>query len=58
MKKVDKAGLKVTIWTADNPRWIKRGTNLGLYAVITNSPANLLRELNGNRKRIGSRDVN
>jgi len=42
MKKAAKKNLSVTIWTADNPRWVKRAFDLGLFAVITNNPANLL----------------
>ena len=42
MKKAEKRNLPVTIWTADHPRWIKRAFDLGLFAVITNNPANLL----------------
>ncbi len=42
MKKAEKRNLPVTIWTADNPRWIKRAFDLGLFAVITNNPAQLL----------------
>jgi glycerophosphoryl diester phosphodiesterase len=42
MKKAEKKNLSVTIWTADNPRWIKRAFDLGLYAVITNNPRRLL----------------
>jgi glycerophosphoryl diester phosphodiesterase len=42
MKKAEKRNLPVTIWTADNPRWIKRAFDLGLFAVITNNPATLL----------------
>ncbi|HVE57364.1 MAG TPA: glycerophosphodiester phosphodiesterase family protein [Pyrinomonadaceae bacterium] len=42
MKKAAKKNLPVTIWTADNPRWIRRAFDLGLFAVITNNPAVLL----------------
>ncbi len=42
MEKAGKRGLPVTIWTADNPRWVKRGIKLGLNAIITNNPAKLL----------------
>ncbi len=42
MKKAEKRNLPVAIWTADNPRWIKRAFDLGLFAVITNNPAQLL----------------
>ena len=36
------AGMPVTIWTADNPKWIKRCQKLGIGALITNDPARLL----------------
>lgn len=42
MKKAAKKNLPVTIWTADNPRWVRRAFDLGLFAVITNNPARLL----------------
>lgn len=42
MKKAEKKNLPVTIWTADNPRWMKRAIDLELFAVITNNPAQLL----------------
>lgn len=42
MESADKQSFPVTIWTADNPRWIKRGMRLGLKAIITNDPAKLL----------------
>jgi len=44
-KLMDKAGehdFPVSIWTADNPRWVKRGARLGLKSIITNDPARLL----------------
>lgn len=37
-------GLPTTIWTADNPRWVKRACNLDINAIITNNPARLLAE--------------
>jgi len=42
MKKAAKRNIRVIIWTADNPRWIRRGIKLGLAAIITNDPARLL----------------
>lgn len=42
MKKAEQRNLPVTIWTADSPRWVKRGIKLGLNAIITNNPAPLL----------------
>ena len=35
-------GLDVVIWTADHPRWIRRGRELGLKAIITNDPAKMV----------------
>ena len=32
----------VTVWTVDNPAWMRRAINLGLEAVISNNPALLL----------------
>ena len=40
----DDAGLPVTIWTADNPRWIARCRDRNIYSLITNDPAELLKE--------------
>jgi glycerophosphoryl diester phosphodiesterase len=42
MEKAGKHGLPVNIWTADNPRWVKRALRLGLRSIITNDPAKLL----------------
>lgn len=38
------AGMPVTIWTADDRKWIKRGRQLGIRTLITNDPARLLEE--------------
>ena len=35
-------GLDVVIWTVDHARWIRRGVDLGLKAIITNDPAKML----------------
>ncbi|MGH9821153.1 MAG: glycerophosphodiester phosphodiesterase, partial [Pyrinomonadaceae bacterium] len=56
MKKVERAGLKVTIWTTDKQRWVRRGSDLGLFAIITNDPAKLLDATRGPRKRIVLRE--
>lgn len=42
MEKAAKRGFPVNIWTADNPRWVKRGMKLGLKSIITNDPAKLI----------------
>ncbi|MEP7075314.1 MAG: glycerophosphodiester phosphodiesterase family protein [Acidobacteriota bacterium] len=42
MKKVERSGMKVAIWTTDKPRWVRRAAELGLFAIITNDPAKLL----------------
>ena len=36
------SGMPVTIWTADNPKWIKRCQKLGIHSVITNDPKRML----------------
>lgn len=46
MKKAGKRNFRVIIWTADHPRWIRRGLKLGLAAIITNDPARLLERRN------------
>jgi glycerophosphoryl diester phosphodiesterase len=35
-------GLPTIIWTADHPVWVKRASEIGLKAIITNNPARLL----------------
>lgn len=42
MKLADAAGMPVTIWTVDSPRWIKRSIMLGIDSIITNDPAGQL----------------
>ncbi|MBA2336113.1 MAG: glycerophosphodiester phosphodiesterase [Pyrinomonadaceae bacterium] len=42
MENAKRRNLPVTIWTADNPRWVKRGIKLGVKAIITNNPARLI----------------
>ncbi len=42
MEKARLKNLPVTIWTADQPKWIERARNLGILAIITNNPARLL----------------
>lgn len=51
MEKAAKRELPVTVWTVNNPRFIKRAIDLGVKAIITDNPANLLekkRELTEN----------
>lgn len=42
VRRAQSFGFPTTIWTADNPRWVKRAYKLGINAVITNNPARLL----------------
>ena len=42
MKNAERKNLPVTVWTVDNPRFVKRAIDLGIKAVITNDPAILL----------------
>ncbi|MEZ5428855.1 MAG: glycerophosphodiester phosphodiesterase family protein [Pyrinomonadaceae bacterium] len=44
VRRARQRGLPTTIWTADNPRWVKRAFNLDINAIITNNPARLLAE--------------
>ncbi|PYS86482.1 MAG: hypothetical protein DMF62_15765 [Acidobacteria bacterium] len=37
------AGIPVTVWTVDDPRWLSRRTNLGIRALITNDPGKFLK---------------
>lgn len=36
------SSMPVTIWTADDPKWVKRCQKLGIGAIITNDPARLI----------------
>lgn len=42
VKKAEKHGLPIAIWTADSPHWVKRAVSLGINAIITNDPGRLL----------------
>ena len=42
MKNAERKNLPVTVWTVDNPRFVRRAIDLGITAVITNNPAILL----------------
>jgi len=46
MRKAASRNLRVIIWTADNPRWVRRAMKLGIAAIITNDPARLLARRN------------
>jgi glycerophosphoryl diester phosphodiesterase len=36
------AGLKVVVWTVDNPAWVERARSMGIEALITNDPARMI----------------
>jgi len=42
MDRANLANIPVTVWTADNPRWINRCRNLGIGALITNDPGKMI----------------
>jgi glycerophosphoryl diester phosphodiesterase len=42
VRRAAKKNLPVTIWTANNPVWVRRAVNLGINAIITNNPARLI----------------
>ena len=46
MTKALSIDLPVTVWTVDNPRWIKRGLALGVDSIITNEPLSHITERN------------
>lgn len=39
------AGMPITVWTVDDPGWLRRAVSLGVKAVITNDPGRMLRAL-------------
>ncbi|MEP6947132.1 MAG: glycerophosphodiester phosphodiesterase family protein [Acidobacteriota bacterium] len=40
----DEVQMPVTVWTTDNPKWVRRAQARGIAALITNDPKRLLRE--------------
>ena len=40
--KAKAAGLRVVVWTVDDPAWIARAQSLGIEALITNDPATMI----------------
>jgi glycerophosphoryl diester phosphodiesterase len=42
VRKAERAGMPVTVWTVNTRRWIPRATKLGVFAVITNDPVKML----------------
>jgi len=41
------AGVPVTVWTADDPRWVERCRRFGIGAMITNDPRTMLAARDG-----------
>ena len=44
VRRAEKKGLPVVIWTANNPAWVKRALKLGISAIITDNPAQLIKK--------------
>jgi glycerophosphoryl diester phosphodiesterase len=42
MEKAKLAGLRVVVWTVDDPAWIARAQAMGIEALITNDPATMI----------------
>ena len=42
VEKAKLAGMKVALWTVDDPAWIERARTMGIEALITNDPAAML----------------
>ncbi|MFN2493332.1 MAG: glycerophosphodiester phosphodiesterase [Pyrinomonadaceae bacterium] len=40
--KAKQSGLEIVVWTVDDPDWITRARSLGIKALITNNPQNML----------------
>ena len=36
------SNLRVVVWTVENPKWMRRGSNPGIHALITNNPARMV----------------
>ena len=44
VQKARDADLKIIIWTANHSAWVRRALRLGIYGIITNNPARLLKK--------------
>lgn len=42
VEKAKLAGLRVIVWTVDDPAWIPKARSLGIEALITNDPASMI----------------
>ena len=42
IEKAKRAGLRVVVWTVDDPAWVAHAHSLGIEAVITNDPATMI----------------
>ena len=42
IEKAKHAGLRVVVWTVDDPEWVSHARSLGIEALITNDPANMI----------------
>jgi glycerophosphoryl diester phosphodiesterase len=42
MRLAVRENMLVTVWTVNNPKWVRKGAELGLRAIITNDPARLI----------------
>lgn len=49
IEKAKREGLDVVVWTVDDSDWIARARTLGVKALITNSPATLVKHRNASR---------
>jgi glycerophosphoryl diester phosphodiesterase len=43
VEKSKQAGLHVAVWTVDDPTWVERARDMGIDALITNDPAQMLK---------------
>lgn len=50
MEAAECAGMRLTVWTVEHPRWVNKALDMGIAALITNDPAKLLAALNRSLK--------
>lgn len=46
IEKAKAQGFEVVVWTVDDPKWIQRARSLGIKALISNSPAQMVHHRN------------
>jgi len=42
VRRASSEGMPITVWTVDRRRWLQRARRIGVFALITNTPASLI----------------